>query len=70
MPRSPNTKDLPVSARLKIVWFLSDMATCMKLPRRAISEAGAIFGCHRNTVYKLWSGRTTIAVQQCSNPAP
>ncbi|KAG3178306.1 hypothetical protein C6341_g8034 [Phytophthora cactorum] len=31
MPRSPNAKDLPLSVRLEIVLFLSDMATCRKI---------------------------------------
>ncbi|KAG6962245.1 hypothetical protein JG688_00008687 [Phytophthora aleatoria] len=67
MPRSPNAKDLPLSVRLENVLFLSDMATCRKLPPGPVSEAAAIFSCHRNTVYKLWSGRTTIAVQRLSH---
>ncbi|KAG3115590.1 hypothetical protein PI124_g1719 [Phytophthora idaei] len=67
MPRSPNAKDLPLSVRLESVLFLSDMATCRKLPPGPLSEAAAIVSCHRNTVYKLWSGRTTIAVQRRSH---
>ncbi|KAG6616892.1 transposon protein, putative, Mariner sub-class [Phytophthora cinnamomi] len=67
MPRTPNAKDLPLYTKLEIVLFLSDMATCGKLPRGAISEVTARFRCHRNTVHKLWSGRATIAVQRPSN---
>ncbi|KAG3004088.1 hypothetical protein PC120_g18788 [Phytophthora cactorum] len=66
MPCSPNAKNLPLSVRLENVFFLLDMATCRKLPPGPVSEAAAIFSCHRNTVYKLWSGRTNIAVQRRS----
>ncbi|KAE9045626.1 hypothetical protein PR002_g2124 [Phytophthora rubi] len=37
-----------------------------RVPRGAISEAAAHFGCHRNTVHKLWRVRDIIAVQQRS----
>jgi transposase-like protein len=67
MPRSPNSKDLPLSTRLEIVLSLSDMVISGKLPRGAISEAATRFDCHRNTVYKLWSGRATITVPPQSN---
>ncbi|EGZ24887.1 hypothetical protein PHYSODRAFT_453268, partial [Phytophthora sojae] len=60
-------KDLSLATKLEIVLFLSDMATCGKLPRGAISEAAARFGCHHNTVHKLWGDRATIAVQRPSN---
>ncbi|ETP23771.1 hypothetical protein F441_03145 [Phytophthora nicotianae CJ01A1] len=70
MPRSPNIKNLSLSVKLEVVLFLSDMATCGRLPRGAISQVAMHFGCHRNTIYKVWTVRATISTQRLRNHGP